>query len=112
VFLLGMLTKTRGRDITNVIGMLVGIAAVGILGRVSLPGFDIGKLFSAGQFVYQDWTVSKWLPAWWPTIAWPWYVLVGTLFCFAVSWLFRTPPERIVLAEEHVANWKLKENRG
>jgi len=39
-------------------------------------------------------------------------VLVGTLFCFAVSWFFRTPPERIVLAEEHVANWKLKENRG
>ena len=112
VFLLGMLTKTRGRDITNVIGMLVGIAAVGILGRVSLPGFNIGKLFSAGQFVYQDWTVSKWLPAWWPALAWPWFVLVGTLFCFAVSSLFRTPPERIGLAEEHVANWKLKENRG
>ncbi|MGA8656148.1 MAG: sodium:solute symporter [Chthoniobacterales bacterium] len=106
VFLLGMLTKTRGRDITNVIGMLVGIGAVGVLGRVSLPGFDLSTFLSSRQFVYQDWTVSSWLPAWWPTIAWPWYVLVGTLFCFAVSWLFPTPTDRIVMAEQHVANWE------
>ena len=39
VFLLGMLTRTRGADKTNIIGMLIGVVAVLVLCKVELPIF-------------------------------------------------------------------------
>ena len=66
VFLLGMLTRSRGCDRGNVIAMLSGFAVVILL--------EIG-----GR--------QGWLPA----IAFPWRVTVGTLATFAVGCLFRTP---------------------
>ncbi len=66
VFLLGMLTRSRGCDCGNVIAMLSGFAVVILL--------EIG-----GR--------QGWLPA----IAFPWRVTVGTLATFAVGCLFRTP---------------------
>src|SRR3981189_569018 len=44
VFLLGMLTKRRGRDGTNVLAMIAGIVAVLVFCKVRLPAFDILKL--------------------------------------------------------------------
>ncbi|MHA3770927.1 sodium:solute symporter [Verrucomicrobiota bacterium sgz303538] len=89
VFLLGMLTRTRGRDRTNVIAMTLGILAVLFLGKVELPGIiDFGKV----------------MPKWWPAISWPWYVLMGSTVTFLTGILFPTPPERIKAAEDHVAH--------
>ncbi len=65
VFLLGMLTRSRGNDLGNVIAMLAGFAVVILL--------EIG-----GR------------QGWLPTIAFPWRVTVGTLATFAVGCLFRT----------------------
>ena len=62
IFLLGMLTSRLGSDRLNVAAMTGGILAVFFLGKVRLPGLiDFGR----------------WMPAWWPVIAWPWYVLIG-----------------------------------
>ena len=63
-----MLTRTRGRDGTNVVAMLLGMVAVLVLCKVAIPGvFDFGRL----------------MPAWWPKISWPWFVLVGcAVTCF------------------------------
>src|SRR6476661_6500157 len=99
VFLLGMLTKRRGRDETNVLAMLLGIASVLVFCKVKLPAFDLGELALSGQLRPQDWAFGGWLPQWWPTIAFPWWVFVGCLVCFAVSCLFPTPPERVQSAE-------------
>jgi hypothetical protein len=49
VFLLGMLTRSRGRDGVNVIAMIVGITSVLILCKVSLPAFDVGALYGASS---------------------------------------------------------------
>ena len=99
VFLLGMLTKRRGRDETNVLAMLLGIASVLVFCKVKLPAFDLGELALSGQLRPQDWAFGGWLPQWWPTIAFPWWVFVGCLVCFTVSCLFPTPPERVQSAE-------------
>jgi Na+/proline symporter len=89
VFLLGMLTRTRGRDGTNVIAMFCGIIAVLVLCKVSIPGTSLN--FGAI------------MPAWWPSISWPWFVFVGCAVTLAISILFRTPETQIAAAEAHVA---------
>jgi SSS family transporter len=62
VFLLGMLSSRLGSDKMNVVAMIGGIFAVFFVGKVHLPGLiDFGR----------------WMPSWWPEIAWPWYVLIG-----------------------------------
>jgi SSS family solute:Na+ symporter len=105
VFLLGMLTKRRGHDLANVVGMLAGIVAVLVLCKVRLPAFDLEKLVSYGQLVPQDWSFGGFLPEWWPSIAWSWWVLTGCCVCVLVSCLVPTPREQVQIAEERAA-WR------
>jgi solute:Na+ symporter, SSS family len=99
VFLLGMLTKRRGRDGTNVLAMVSGVAAVLILCKVKLPALDLRVLVFTGRVQPQDWAFGGWLPQEWPVIAFPWWVFVGCLVCFAVSSISPTPAERVDSAE-------------
>ena len=64
VFLLGMLTKTRGTDVGNVIAMLAGFAVIILL--------EVGK--NRG---------------WFTPVAFPWRVTIGTLVTFGVGVCFR-----------------------
>ncbi len=67
VFLLGMLTKGRGRDGGNVVAMLAGFAVV--------AGLELARAYS-----------------WWDVVvAFPWRVTIGTLVTLAVGLCFRTP---------------------
>jgi SSS family solute:Na+ symporter len=100
VFLLGMLTRRRGRDGGNVLGMLSGIMAVAIVGKVSLPGINLLELVIHGRLVGQIWSLRNVLPGWWPELAWSWYVLVGSLVCFVVSSLFVTPEAKVTAAQK------------
>ncbi|MBV8414495.1 MAG: sodium:solute symporter [Verrucomicrobia bacterium] len=102
VFLLGMLTKRRGRDETNVMAMMLGVAAVLVFCKVRLPAINLRELAFAGRLQAQDWAFGSWLPDWWPVISFPWWVLVGCLVCFAVSFIFATPRDRVMMAERHV----------
>jgi SSS family solute:Na+ symporter len=95
VFLLGMLTKRRGRDEANVLAMLLGVGSVLVFCKVKLPAFNLRELALAGRLQPQDWAFGGWLPPWWPVIAFPWWVFVGCLVCFTVSCLFATPAERL-----------------
>jgi len=97
VFLLGMLTETRGSDRANVIAMLAGIVSVLVFCRVKVPALDLGALLR-GELVPQEWAFGAFLPAWWPAIAWPYYVLIGTIGTVAVAVFFRTSKRAI--AEE------------
>ena len=101
VFLLGMLTRSRGRDGANVIAMIVGIISVLILCKISLPAFDLGALFH-GEFRHANWNFGWFMPAWWPAISWPWFVFVGCVVTLAISVLFRTPVSQIAIAHAHV----------
>ena len=76
VFLLGMLSTRRGNDRMNIAAMLGGILSVFFLGKVHLPGIiDFGR----------------WMPSWWPEIAWPWYVLIGCITTLILAIPFGSP---------------------
>ncbi len=49
------------------------------------------------------WRFGGFLPRWWPTIAWSWYVLVGASVTFLFGVLFRTPASQVRAAEDHIA---------
>ena len=70
IFLLGMLTRTRGNDRGNIIAMAAGFLVIALLTEL-IP-----------------------LPAGWkqyiPEIAFPWRVTIGTLVTFAVGFVFRS----------------------
>src|SRR3984893_9635776 len=101
VFLLGMLTHSRGRDGANVVAMTVGIMSVLVLCKVTIPAFDVLALLH-GKFAAGSWDFGWFMPDWWPKIAWPWFVFVGCVVMLAISVLFRTPPSQIAAAEAHV----------
>src|SRR5437867_400283 len=103
VFLLGMLTRTRGRDGMNVVGMIIGITSVLVLCKVSIPAFDFVALLH-GKFVAVSWDFGWFMPEWWPHISWPWFVFVGCTVTLAIAILFRTPATQIAAAETHVAS--------
>jgi len=77
VFLIGMLTKTRGTCTGNIVAMLAGFAAVAVL--TDLPN-DVWKMIT-GNLAYGK-------PAWLPTIAFTWRIMAGTLVTVAVGLCF------------------------
>jgi solute:Na+ symporter, SSS family len=95
VFLVGMLTKTRGSDRTNIVAMLVSIVTVLIVGRVEMPWLDAGELLQHGKFVLTTANLGGWLPAGFPHIAFSWWVFIGCAVCFLVSSIFRTPERQV-----------------
>lgn len=80
VFLVGMLTKTRGNCAGNMIGMLAGFIAVGFL--TDLPN-DVWRMI----------TGSELYPNPLPVIAFTWRIMAGTLVTVAVALCFSTPRE-------------------
>lgn len=89
IFLLGVLTKSRGNDVTNVVSMLIGIAAVLVLGKVKIPALNPAALLHF-ELVPMEWNFGAFMPAWWPAIAWPYYVFIGSTFTFLLGALFAT----------------------
>lgn len=73
VFLLAVLTKTRGNDVGNVIAMVCGILAVAYLSNVLSIQKHLGV---ETPFV----------------LSFPWRITCGTLVTFVIAALFRTPP--------------------
>ncbi len=99
VFLVGMLTRTRGNNRSNVVAMICGFVVVAILSGLH---YDIWRLLhptvDGAPVVLPHWT-----PAWLPAIEFPWRVMFGTLVTFGIAICFRTPAEQIEKARAHVA---------
>jgi solute:Na+ symporter, SSS family len=84
IFLVAVLTRSRGSDFGNVLAMLCGFAAV-----VFFSNGDLQKLVGftiAGP-------EGKTLPA--LVLAFPWRITLGTFTTIAVALCFRTPATRI-----------------
>jgi SSS family solute:Na+ symporter len=79
VFLIGMLTKTRGNCKGNLIGMISGFVAVGLL--TNLPN-DVWNML-VGRPLYQN-------PDGLPIIAFTWRIMFGTLVTVGVALCFRS----------------------
>ncbi|MFM8983005.1 MAG: sodium:solute symporter family transporter, partial [Spartobacteria bacterium] len=89
IFLLGVLTKKRGNDATNVIAMILGIAAVLILGKVKIPAIDPAALLRF-ELIPAEWNFGLLMPEWWPAIAWPYYVFIGSTVTLSLGILFKS----------------------
>ena len=77
--------------------MPAGIVAVLVLCKVKIPALEIGALLR-GELVPQEWPLGAFLPAWWPVVVWPYYVLIGTAAMVAVVIFFRTPKSSLAAA--------------
>jgi Na+/proline symporter len=89
IFLLGVLTKSRGNDVANVFSMFIGIAAVLVLGKVKIPAIDPLALLTF-QLIPAEWNFGFFMPAWWPAISWPYYVFIGSTVTFVLGILFKS----------------------
>jgi SSS family transporter len=85
IFLVGLLTKQRGSDLGNALGILLGILAV---------------LWSSGVHVKLFGATGE-QPGF--VLAFPWRITLGTLVTFLVALCFRTPPEKVTSAREFAA---------
>jgi solute:Na+ symporter, SSS family len=100
VFLVGMLTKTRGSDKGNLVGMASGFIVVAILSGLHN---DIWNLLHPMNPDLVSWmsthpqgpAFQHWHWDWLPTIDFTWRITAGTLVTVAVVLIFRTPPERM-----------------
>jgi SSS family solute:Na+ symporter len=81
VFLLGMLTKTRGSDWGNMIAVTAGLIAVVVLSGTHV---DIANKFAPAGHRYV-------LPSWMPRVEFTWYQLIGGSATLLAGLLFRTP---------------------
>jgi Na+/proline symporter len=77
-----MLTKTRGNCKGNVIGMIAGFVAVGLL--TNLPNDLWGMFFDHPLYTPEQ------APKWLPTIAFTWRIMFGTLVTVGVAMCFRS----------------------
>jgi Na+/proline symporter len=78
IFLLALLTKERGSDVGNCVGMLVGFGVVALL--TGLPN-QVLEFFSLPPVK---------ILAEIPIIAFPWRIMIGACLTFAVAALFKT----------------------
>ena len=99
VFLVGMLTTTRGSDRTNIVAMVISIVTVLIVARVEMPWLDVGELLHHGKFGLTNVNLGSWLPAQFPNFAFPWWVFIGCTVCFLVSSIFKTPKPQLEKAK-------------
>ena len=78
IFLAGMLTKSRGNNLGNLIAMVVGFVVVAILSGLpnKIAGLFGGKLYTQ--------------PSWLPVMEFPWWICFGTIVTFSIAILFRT----------------------
>lgn len=81
IFLLGLLTKTRGNDKGNYIGMIVGFIVVAIFS---------GLLSSTAELIGMKGVVTALAPV--PIIGFPWRIMLGALVTMACAAAFRTVP--------------------
>src|SRR5690606_31969077 len=95
VFLIGMLTRTRGSERGNVIAMVLGFLVVALFSGLHN---DIWTLFHP---VGHEGVL--WKPDWLVRVTFPWRIMIGTLVTVGVGLLFRTPPAQVEAATAHVA---------
>lgn len=77
VFLVGMLSKTRGNCVGNVIAMIAGFVVVGFL--TNLPN-DVWKMIT-GREAFEN-------PPWLPNIAFTWRIMAGSIVTVIVALCF------------------------
>lgn len=76
IFLLAVLTKNRGNDIVNIISMVTSVIIV-----IFLTADSVGILTGLRNIILYPLGIDS--------IAWPWAIVIGTIWTFTFSILFR-----------------------
>ena len=96
IFLLGMLTKTRGSDRGNIWAVSVGLFTILLTsGRLH----DVVNWLLPAHFQIP-------FPDWLPKVQFTWFVMVGSLATLAIGLLFPTPRETVESASRKTAEGK------
>jgi solute:Na+ symporter, SSS family len=90
IFMVGMITRNRGSNRGNIIGMVCGFIAVAIL-----SGLYNDVLTLAGLQPFDK-------PDWLPVISFPWRIMFGTIVTMAIALCFKTPDEQVKIAADHI----------
>ncbi len=99
VFLVGMLTRTRGDNRGNLVAMLCGFIFVALLSGLHNDVWALLHPALAGAAK----PPPLWKPEWLPAIEFPWRITFGTALTFGIAVCFRTPLAQIEVAKAHVA---------
>src|SRR5256714_3797140 len=81
VFLCGIFTKRRGRNIGDIISLIIGLILV-----AGFSGVANGVFSTFCTTLYTQ-------PSWLPVMEFPWWIFFGTVVTFTVAILFRTRHE-------------------
>ncbi len=99
IFLVGMVTKSRGSNSGNLLAMACGFVFVAILSGLHN---DIWRLLHPLPNGAPP-LPPLWLPGWLPTIEFPWRITFGTILTFGIAVWFPTPREQVEIARKHIA---------
>jgi Na+/proline symporter len=86
VFLLGMLTKSRGNDFGNMIAVTLGLIVTIVMGGLHV---DFAKAIAPNSPVTA--AMALFQLKYVPTVAFTWYPMVGAIVVLIVGLFFRTP---------------------
>lgn len=92
VFLVGLLTRSRGSERGNLLAMVCGFLVVSVLSGLHNDIWAMLHPTSAKAVL--------WAPAWLPHIAFTWRVAFGAVVTFAIAACFSTPKTQVSLAEQ------------
>ncbi len=96
VFLVGMVTRTRGNNRGNLLGMLCGFVCVVILSGLH------NKVWGLFHPDLNGVPPVLWKPGWLVQLEFPWWILFGTLITFAVAVCFRTEAGQMQKTRDHL----------
>lgn len=98
VFLIGMLTKSRGSDKGNIVAVTCGLIATIVLGdlHITVMNAIAPKLYHWLPIAYQYQRLD-----WMPKVAFTWFAMIGALVVFLVGVCFKTPKKVLEAAERH-----------
>jgi solute:Na+ symporter, SSS family len=84
VFLIGMLTKSRGSDAGNILAITVALVSMIFLSGQHIDFMNLVSGAPSSRPLYK-------LPEWMPVIKWTWFAMFGALITLAIGLLFATP---------------------
>lgn len=97
IFLVGMMTRTRGSNRGNLIAMIAGFLVVAVL-----SGLHTDLAILTGLRAPLGPGKHPW-PLWLPVIEFPWRILFGTIVTGTVALCFRTPEHQLGVVKAHLA---------
>lgn len=105
VFLLGMLTRSRGRDGWNIVAVTLGLLTTTVLGKLHIDLLKVLGVPEAGLQRVESWQKSL------PEIKFTWYAVIGAAVVLVVGLLASTPKHVLEAARRRALQAHEQENR-